>query len=68
MAKLDAQSIINYIGSAKKKTPVKVYVKSALDQLNVPAGIKTFFSGNAGVLCGDWAEVEPVVKANAANI
>ena len=49
MAKLDAQSIINYIGSAKKKTPVKVYVKGALDQLNVPAGIKTFFSGNAGV-------------------
>ena len=68
MAKLDAQSIINYIGSAKKKTPVKVYVKGALDQLNVPAGIKTFFSGNAGVLFGDWADVEPFLKANAANI
>lgn len=68
MAKLDAQSIINYIGSAKKKTPVKVYVKGALDQLNVPAGIKTFFSGNAGVLFGDWADVEPFLKANATNI
>jgi len=68
MAKLDAQSIINYIGSAKKKTPVKVYVKGQLDQLDVPAGIKTFFSGNAGVLFGDWADVEPFLKANAAKI
>ncbi|MFC6164068.1 2,3,4,5-tetrahydropyridine-2,6-dicarboxylate N-acetyltransferase [Lactiplantibacillus dongliensis] len=68
MAKLDAQSIINYIGNAKKQTPVKVYVKGQLDQLDVPAGIKTFFSGNAGVLFGDWAVVEPFLKANAAKI
>ncbi|MFB9770142.1 2,3,4,5-tetrahydropyridine-2,6-dicarboxylate N-acetyltransferase [Lactiplantibacillus modestisalitolerans] len=68
MAKLDAQSIINYIGSAKKKTPVKVYVKGQLDQLDVPATIKTFFSGQAGVLFGDWADVEPFLKANAAHI
>ncbi len=27
MAKLDAQSIINYIGNAPKKTPVKVYLR-----------------------------------------
>ncbi|MFC6181111.1 2,3,4,5-tetrahydropyridine-2,6-dicarboxylate N-acetyltransferase [Lactiplantibacillus daowaiensis] len=68
MAKLDAQSIINYIGNAKKKTPVKVYVKGQLDQLDVPAEIKTFFSGNAGVLFGDWADVEPFLKANADKI
>ncbi|VDG19231.1 2,3,4,5-tetrahydropyridine-2,6-dicarboxylate N-acetyltransferase [Lactiplantibacillus mudanjiangensis] len=68
MAKLDAQSIINYIGNAKKKTPVKVYVKGQLDQLDVPAGIKTFFSGNAGVLFGDWNDVEPFLKANADKI
>lgn len=68
MAKLDVQSIINYIGNAKKKTPVKVYVKGQLDQLDVPAGIKTFFSGNAGVLFGDWNDVEPFLKANADKI
>ncbi len=27
MAELDAQAIINYIGNAPKKTPVKVYLK-----------------------------------------
>lgn len=27
MVQLDAQAIINYIGTAPKKTPVKVYVK-----------------------------------------
>ena len=33
MTKLDAKSIINYIGNAPKKTPVKVFIKGRLDQI-----------------------------------
>ncbi len=38
MAELDAQAIINYIGNAPKKTPVKVLLKGAIDQLTFPDG------------------------------
>lgn len=34
MSKLDAQNIINYIGNAPKKTPVKVYLKGDLENLD----------------------------------
>ena len=37
MAELDAQTIINYISNAPKKTPVKVYLKGNLDDLEFPA-------------------------------
>ena len=39
MAQLDAQSIINYIGNAPKKTPVKVFVKGDLAAVDVPESI-----------------------------
>ena len=43
MAQLDAQSIINFIGSAPKKTFVKVYVKGKnLDSLTYPEGVDAF--------------------------
>ena len=36
MAELDAKSIIEYIGNAPKKTPVKVFIKGEIDQLDFP--------------------------------
>lgn len=60
MAKLDAQSIINYIGNAPKKTPVKVYVRgNNIDKLDYPKTIDQYVSTNSGVLFGDWADVKP---------
>ena len=42
MAELDAQAIINYIGNAPKKTPVKVYLKGNLSEINFPEEVQSF--------------------------
>ena len=68
MAQLDAQSIINYIGNAPKKTPVKVFIKGELTELDVPEAIQSFFETHTGVLFGDWADVKSFLDANAAQI
>ncbi|KRK40252.1 2,3,4,5-tetrahydropyridine-2-carboxylate N-succinyltransferase [Loigolactobacillus bifermentans DSM 20003] len=65
---LDANEIIRFISEAKKKTPVKVYVKGDLARLDVPASLQTFFETKTGTLFGDWADVEPFLKANATLI
>lgn len=68
MVKLDANEIIKTIATAKKQTPVKVYLKGQLDQVQVPADIEAYFGNQAGVLFGDWKDVEPFLKANQAKI
>ena len=40
MAKLDAKSIIDYIGNAPKKTPVKVFIKGDLAQIDFPKKLR----------------------------
>ncbi|MCH3922525.1 2,3,4,5-tetrahydropyridine-2,6-dicarboxylate N-acetyltransferase [Limosilactobacillus sp.] len=59
MAELDAQAIINYIGNAPKKTPVKVYLKGDLAGLTFPDQIDDFTEAHSGVIFGDWADVKP---------
>lgn len=68
MAELDAQAIIDYIANAPKKTPVKVYIKGDLANLEVPASIKAFVETKTGVLFGDWAEIGPFLEAHKAAI
>lgn len=68
MAKLDAKSIIDYIGNAPKKTPVKVFIKGKLDQLNFPAEIENYTEAHSGVIFGDWQDVEPFLKKNKEQI
>lgn len=65
---MDARQIIEYIGKSEKKTPVKVHIKGQLDAIDFGANIKTFFTGNVGVLFGDWKDVEPVLSGNADKI
>lgn len=68
MAELDAQSIINYIGSAPKKTPVKVYLRgTGLDQVTFPDGTDPFVSGQAGVVFGDWQDLKPFLSEHEAD-
>lgn len=62
MAELDAQSIINYISNAPKKTPVKVYLKGQLDSLTFPDGVQTFVEDRTGVVFGDWQVIAPFLK------
>ena len=68
MAQLDAQSIINFIGSAPKKTFVKVYVKGKnLDSLTYPEGVDAFVESRTGILFGDWKEVKPFLDEHAKD-
>ena len=63
---MNAQEIIQYIASAEKKTPVKLYVKE-----NAPtdfgAGAKVFGAGDK-IVFGDWSELQPILEANKENI
>ena len=67
MAKLDAHDIIRTIAESKKKTPVKVYVKGDLNSLDVPSNVETYFTDNVGVMFGDWADVEPILKDSSVE-
>ena len=58
---MDAYEIIEAIRTAKKKTPVKVYVKAGAP-LTFP-GCHVFGAGDQ-VVIGDWADVAPVLEAN----
>lgn len=68
MTKLDAQSIINYIGNAPKKTPVKVYLKGQLSEIKFPEDIQTFVEDHSGVIFGDWKIVKTVLDNNKDKI
>ncbi len=58
---MDAQEIINYIATAPKKTPVKVYVREA-EGASVNYGeAKVFGTPEGRVVFGDWAELEGVL-------
>lgn len=68
MAELDAQAIIDFIGNAPKKTPVKVYIKGELSNLQFPDSIKAFVESKTGVLFGDWADVSDFLAAHSSEI
>lgn len=60
--------IAKYIKDAKKKTPVKVYVKGDLSRAEVPAGVKLFGTGDFYFLVGDNTLVQEVLQANRDHI
>ena len=68
MKMLDAKEIISYIANAKKSTPVKVYVKGDIENINFGENAKPFITGNAGVVFGEWAEISEALEANADKI
>ncbi|MDD6313337.1 MAG: 2,3,4,5-tetrahydropyridine-2,6-dicarboxylate N-acetyltransferase [Firmicutes bacterium] len=62
---MNAQEIIEYIGSAEKKTPVKVYIKEKRP-IDFP-NTKSFGAGDR-VIFGDWRDIKPVILACRDNI
>ncbi len=62
---MDAREIIEYIGSAKKRTPVKVYVK---ERESVDYGSATVFGAGDKIVFGDWEELRGVLEANRDRI
>lgn len=65
---MDANQIIEFIQKSEKKTPVKVYVKGDLEGIDFGTDTKTFITGQAGVLFGEWKDIQPVLEANQDTI
>ena len=65
---MDAHEIINYIGNAKKKTPVKVTLKGRLKEIDFPENIKNFTNCKTGTLFGEWEEMKKFLKENERKI
>lgn len=64
---MEAREIIEFIGNAEKKTPVKVYVKEKEGKSVDFAGCKVFGCGDK-IVFGDWKDVQPILEANADSI
>jgi len=63
---MDAKEIIRTIAEAEKKTPVKVVLKEK-KHIDFP-GCSEFGSEQGHIIYGDWKDIEPVLKAGAADI
>jgi 2,3,4,5-tetrahydropyridine-2-carboxylate N-succinyltransferase/tetrahydrodipicolinate N-acetyltransferase len=64
---MDAREIIKFSSEAQKKTPVKAYVKTRAGAAVDFPGAQVF-SGADQIVFGDWADIGPVLEANAADI
>lgn len=65
---MDAYEIINYIGNAKKKTPVKVTLKGKLKEVTFPETIQAFTNCKTGTLFGEWEDIKAFLNENDASI
>ena len=62
---MTAQEIIQFIADAKKKTPVKLYVKETAP---IDYGAAQVFGAGDKIVFGDWSELQPILSANADKI
>ena len=62
---MNAQEIIEYIGSAEKKTPVRLFVK---ERGAVDYGAAKVFGAGDKIVFGDWRELGPIIEANRDKI
>lgn len=62
---MNAQEIINYIATAEKKTPVKLYVK---EKAPVNYGSAKVFGASDKIVFGDWKELGPIIELNKDRI
>ncbi|TGY65472.1 2,3,4,5-tetrahydropyridine-2,6-dicarboxylate N-acetyltransferase [Dubosiella muris] len=59
---MDAQEIIKFIQTSKKKTPVKLYIKC--DKDIVFPNTKRF----GDIVIGDWEDIEPVLRSHLLSV
>ena len=62
---MNAQEIINYIATAEKKTPVKLYIK---EKGPIDYGTAKVFGVSDKIVFGDWKELGPILEANSDKI
>jgi len=65
---MDANQIIEFIRASDKKTPVKVYLKGDLSGIDFGSDVKTFLSGDSGVVFGEWKAIQPVLEQHRHGI
>lgn len=65
---MDAYEIINYIGNAEKKTPVKVTLKGKLKEVIFPDEIQSFTNCKTGTLFGEWSVIKEFLEKNKESI
>jgi len=65
---MDANEIIEFIRASEKKTPVKIYLKGQLANISFPSTVKTFITGETGVVFGEWKELQPVLQEFSTHI
>lgn len=58
---MNAQEIINRIATSKKKTPVKMFVKTTAP---IDFGSAQVFGAGDSIVFGDWSELAPIIEAN----
>lgn len=63
---MEAQEIINFIRDAKKKTPVKVYLKTNRELTF--EGCQVFGCKKSPVVIGEWEIIEPLLKTYEQDI
>ncbi|MCA1027604.1 2,3,4,5-tetrahydropyridine-2,6-dicarboxylate N-acetyltransferase [Cytobacillus kochii] len=68
MKMMDANEIISFIQNSTKSTPVKVYIKGDLENIDFGSSSQSFLNGQSGVVFGEWAEIEQAIKNNEAKI
>ena len=63
--KMEAREIIEFIGNAEKKTPVKVYVK---EKAPVDFEDCQVFGSGDKIVFGDWSRISGILEKNADSI
>ena len=62
---MNAQEIIQLIGNAEKKTPVRMFVK---EKNPIDYGSARIFGAGDKIVFGDWKELSGIVRDNADSI
>ena len=62
---MNAQELIHYIATAKKKTPVRLYIR---ENSPIDYGSAKVFGAGDKIVFGDWAELAPILEANRDRI
>lgn len=64
---LNGVEIARYINEAKKRTPVKLYIRGRLDNVDIPY-VKLYGNNNFWVAFGDYEDVKQLLEKYAAEI
>ncbi|MFC4617177.1 2,3,4,5-tetrahydropyridine-2,6-dicarboxylate N-acetyltransferase [Camelliibacillus cellulosilyticus] len=68
MKMMDAHEIISFIQNSEKSTPVKVYLKGDLKNIDFGANSKAFISGQSGVVFGEWKTIQKALEDHADQV